>query len=266
MIRPRFFVLLASAIVCMTPAFADLTPNSLWIGNDGNAGVGILNTTTTGTLLRTIPNTLAIGFAVDESTNRLYVNNNGGGGGIYNLDTLATTGSFTLPHTSEDMTFAGGFIWSGDFGGNAIDKVDPATGMRVGGFSVGFQPLGLTEDGSGGFWVSEFASGALLRHFNGSGTLLGTMNPSAITDFRGGLAYDPSDGTLYIGTRGNVYHYTTAGVELGSFSTGDNRFVDGLEFSAAGSAVPEPKQVVVLGTMFLIIAFAAQRRLARKAS
>ena len=72
------------------PAFAGATPNSLWIGNDGNGAVGILNTDTSGLVLRTIAGTSAIGFAVDESTNQLYVNNAGGGGSIYNLDTLAT--------------------------------------------------------------------------------------------------------------------------------------------------------------------------------
>ena len=258
MIRERVLGFLAVAAVCVAPAFADITPGTLWIGNDGKASVGILNMTTTGTLLRSIANTTGIGLAIDESTNSLYVNA-AGGGGIYNLDTLATTGSFTLPHTSEDITFAGGFIWSGDFSGNALDKVDPATGLRVGGFSLGFTPLGLTEDGSGGFWVSEFASGALLRHFDGSGNLLGTMDPTDITGFRGGLAYDSSDGTLFIGTFNNVYHYTTAGVDLGHFSTGDSRFVDGLELSG-GLATPEPKQVVVLAGMFLLIAVVARRR------
>jgi hypothetical protein len=264
-IQARFFALMASAAFCIAPAFADATPGTLWIGNDTNAGAGILNMTTTGTLLRSIPNTSGIGFAIDESTNSLYVNNSGGGGSIYNLDTLAITGSFTLPNASEDMTFSGGYIWSGNFGGHAIDKVDPATGNRVGGFSVGYSPLGLTTDGSGGFWVSEFSSTATtLHHYDSAGNEIGTMDPTDISSFSGGLAYDPGDGTLYIGNFNSVYHYTTAGVDLGSFSTGDSRFVDGLEFSAGGASVPEPKQVVVLGAMFLLIAFTARRRLSNK--
>ncbi len=264
MIRARVLVFLAATAVCVAPAFADLTPGTLWIGNDTNAADGILNTTTTGTLLRTIPNTAGVGFAIDESTNSLYVNSTFSGGGVYDLNTLATTGSFTLPHSSEDMTFAGGFIWSGDFGGGAIDKVDPATGLRVGGFSVGFTPLGLTTDGAGGFWVSEFAPGAIIRHFDGSGNLLGTLDPTAISSYRGGLAFDPSDGTLYIGTFGTVYHYTTGGVDLGSFSIADGRFVDCLELSSA-TAAPEPKQVILLSWMFLFIALVARRVRARQA-
>lgn len=256
------FSVAAGMLICAGTANADLTPNTLWIGNDTNTSDGVLNTTVTGTVLRTIPNTSAIGFAVDESTNKLYVNNSGGGGSIYDLNTLGTTGSFTLPHSSEDMTFSGGFIWSGDFGGNAIDKVDPATGTRVGGFSVGFEPLGLTTDGAGGFWVSEFASGALIRHFDSSGNLLGTLDPTDISSFRGGLGFNPSDGTLYIGTFGAVYHYTTTGTDLGHFNIADGRFVDGLEFSAAaGTGVPEPRSIaVLLGTILLGVAGIRRRK------
>ena len=59
-------------LVWATSVLADTTPNSLWIGNDQNTTFPILNTTTTGTVLRTIPGTSAIGFAIDESSNRLY--------------------------------------------------------------------------------------------------------------------------------------------------------------------------------------------------
>lgn len=264
----RVFVLLcavAAILVCATAASADSTPNTLWIGNDTNAGSGVLNTDLTGTVLRTIANTGSNGIAIDG--NSLYVNLSLGGG-IYNLDTLAQTGSFTLPHSSEDITFAGGALWSGDFLGQALDKVDPATGTRIGGFALGFTPLGLTGDGAGGFWVSEFASGALLRHFDGSGNLLGTMDPTDISSFRGGLAFDPIDGTLFIGTFNAVYHYTTAGVDLGHFSTPDARFVDGLEFSAASSTVPEPSSLLLLsfGMIFGMIALSGfARRLPRAA-
>jgi hypothetical protein len=252
--RISLLCIIAGTFVCASSAFADTTPGTLWIGNNTNASLDILNTTTTGTVLRSIVNTSAIGFAIDESSNKLFVSSSITGGGIYDLNTLGTVGSFTLPHKSLDMTFSGGFIWSGDFTDNAIDKVDPATGTRVGGFSVGFLPLGLTTDDAGGFWVSEVAFGAVLRHFDGSGNLLGTMDPTDISSIRGGLGFDPGDGTLYIGTSGSVFHYTTAGVDLGHFDTGDGRFIEGLEFSAAGNNVPEPGYGVLLGVGLLVLA------------
>jgi hypothetical protein len=256
----KVFTLAAGVLLFTASAVADSTAGSLWIGNDTNASLGILNTSTSGTLLRSIADTVGVGFGIDGNT--LYVNSLFIGGNTYDLDTLAITGAFTLPHASEDMTFSGGFIWAGDFGGQAIDQVDPVTGLRVGGFSLGFAPLGLTTDGAGGFWVSEFASGAVLRHFDGSGNLLGTLDPTDIVGFRGGLGFDASDGSLYIGTFGAVYHYTTAGVDLGSFTIADGRFVDGLEFSPS-SAIPEPSSVFLLGTGILAMA-GIRRRLKTK--
>src|SRR5262249_848638 len=62
----------------------------------------------------------------------------------------------------------------------------------------------------------------------------------------GGLAFDPTDNSLYVGTFNKVFHYTTTGALLGSFTIpgGDGRFVDGLEFEGtlggvAAGRVPE---------------------------
>jgi len=117
--------LAAGILICTATVMADTFPNTLWVGNDGTAAAPILNTTTTGVVLRQIDNTAAVGLAIDS--NKLYVNSTTSGGNIYNLDTL-TTGPgdmFSLPNPSFDLTFSGGFLWAASFSTNTIDKVDP---------------------------------------------------------------------------------------------------------------------------------------------
>jgi len=255
--KKQLIGLVAGFLICTATVMADTFPNTLWIGNDGTAAAPILNTTTTGTVLRQINSTAAVGLAIDS--NKLYVNSLSGGN-IYNLDTLTTNpgDTFTLPNPSFDMTFSGGFLWAASFATGAIDKVDPATGIRVGGFSVGFIPLGVTTDGAGGFWVSGFgAAGDVLRHFNASFQADADIDTSDIVDGLGGLGFDPRDNTLFIGSRGKVYHYDTIGngTDLGFFNLPDRtQFVDGLEFDPGVTAVPEPASIVLLGTIALTAA------------
>jgi hypothetical protein len=83
----------------------------------------------------------------------------------------------------------------------------------------------------------------------------------------GGLAFDPTDGTLYIGTGDRVFHYTTTGTQLGSFDTPDLaldrvRFVDGLEFeaNAVTPTIPEPSTITLVGLVLAAGVFALRRR------
>jgi hypothetical protein len=60
------------------------------------------------------------------------------------------------------------------------------------------------------------------------------MFHTAINSTNGGLAFDPSDSSLYIGTFGAVYHYSRTGNQLGFFSIPDpSTFIDGLELEGA---------------------------------
>jgi hypothetical protein len=262
--KNKLIGLAAGILFCTATVMADTFPNTLWIGNDV-AAAPILNTTTTGIVLRQIDTTQAVGLAIDS--NKLYVNSTTSGGNIYNLDTLNPGDTFSLPHNSRDMTFSGGFLWAASFGTFTIDKVDPVTGDLVGGFAVDFIPLGVTTDGTGGFWVSGFgAAGQVLRHFNSSFQADADIDTSDIVDGLGGLGFDPRDNTLFIGTLGKVYHYDTigSGTDLGFFSLPDpNQFVDGLEFDPA-PAVPEPTSIVLLGTVALAVAGMRRRLHARR--
>jgi hypothetical protein len=257
--------LVAGFLICTAAVMADTFPNTLWIGNDGTAAAPILNTTTTGVVLRQINSTAANGLAIDS--NKLYVNSLSGGN-FYNLDTLTTNpgDTFSLPHPSFDMTFFGGFLWTASFGTGTIDKVDPATGLLAGGFAVGFIPLGVTTDGAGRFWVSgadDVTGQQVLRHFNASFQPDANIDTTDIVSGLGGLGFDPRDNTLFIGTLGKVFHYDTIGngTDLGFFSLPDqSQFVNGLEFDPGATAVPEPTSILLLGTIALAVA-GIQRRL-----
>ena len=81
----------------------------------------------------------------------------------------------------------------------------------------------------------------LFERFDPSGNATGQSFHTSGNFVNGGLAYDNTDGTLYVGTVGKVYHYTTTGAQLGFFNIPamDGRFVDGLEFEPS-PVVPVP--------------------------
>ena len=232
--------------------------STIWIGNDTNTSAPILETTTSGTVLRTLPGTSAVGFGVDVANDLLYVNSTFTAAARYDLSTLAPAGSVPLGVTSEDLSFDGTDILAGDFGGGRVVRVDPGTGTIVGSIPVGFsEPLGLSWDGGTGIWVSEFAPTGVVYHYDSAGNLLSQFT-AVRGNYAGGIGFDATDGTLYIGTFNEVLHYTTGGTLLGSFSTPDSRFIDGLEVGGTANAVPEPATIALLGSGFA--AFVARRR------
>lgn len=262
--RPRRLLLPLVALVVLAgsgPLRAAPIPNTLWIGNDTNSNLPILNTTTTGVVLQTIPNTVGVGFGVNLATNTLYVNTNFTQSTPYSLFTLAPSGApVNLPGgiSSEDFSFDGTNLLVGDFSGQRIVRMDPTTGAQVSAVPVPFNPLGLTWDGRTGFWATGFDTSGRVYHYDAAGNLLSSF--VAFQGFAGGLGYDTRDGTLWVGgANGSVSHFTQAGVFLDSFNTGDGRFVDGLEFEGA-AAVPEPATVALLGGMLFAGGLSLVRR------
>jgi hypothetical protein len=141
------------------------------------------------------------------------------------------------------MTFDGQFIWRAGAPGPAaspiINKIDPVTHLSVQGFTVPFQALGIAWDGSG-LWIAEFVFNGRIQRFDATGIATAPSFHTAIGGTNGGLAFDPTDNSLYVGSSNKVFHYTTTGTLLGSFTIpgGDGRFVDGLEFEGTLGAVP----------------------------
>jgi len=243
--------------------------DSLWIGTDNTSVRAVLNTDLAGNLIQSVPNTEATGIAVDLASNLIYIGiaENGGQITSRNLATPGTTVSTINPNPplvfGEDMAFDGTSLWRVDISGNTVDKIDPITGAILSLFNPGFsEPLGVAWDGSN-LWVSQFTGNGIVEQFTPSGVPTGqSFNAPLGGSTAGGLAFDTTDKTLFIGTFGNVFHTTTSGALLGSFAlpVNDGRFVDGLEFQGT-SAVPEPSSIVLLGAALLWIARSSYKKL-----
>jgi hypothetical protein len=247
--------------LCLTAGTARAAfVNSLWIGTDNTNSRDVLNTDRSGNVLQAVTLTQSTGFAIDLNANVIYFGDSFGDIIPRNLTTLTPGATFfpTPVTATEDMTFDGNLIWragkSGPAASQDITKIDPVTQVSSIAFSVPFQALGITWDGSG-FWISEFGINGLVQRFDAAGNPGASFNTSS-GFLNGGLAFDNTDNTLYIGALGKVFHYTTTGTQLGSFSVDPSTFVDGLEFEGA---VPEPSSLVLLGLAIPALAWRIRR-------
>jgi outer membrane protein assembly factor BamB len=236
-------LLLSVALGLPCPSWAAQFPNSLWLGTDNTDSLPVLNTDRTGTELRRVDTTEATGIAIDAAANRIYFGV-GTGGQITgrDLNTPATTLVTLNPATGfgEDMAFDGAFLWRANGDAQVVQKIDPSDGSISFSFDPGFIPLGIAWDGSN-LWVSKYDGFAgpgneLVKQFTPEGVATGNeFNAPLGGNFVGGLAFDTTDNTLWIGTFNEVVHSTTTGTFLGSFAV-PGRFIDGLEFQ--GDALP----------------------------
>ncbi|MBK8815611.1 MAG: hypothetical protein IPN42_08960 [Methylococcaceae bacterium] len=222
--------------------------NSLWLGNNGN-GLGtlppVLNLDRAGNELRRINTTDATGIAIDPATNRIYLGTRFGKVTIRDLNNPTVPVAARVPPMisnvsfGSDMAFDGQFLWRTDIGSRAVQKIDPTTGAVVFSFDPGavnpnIYLLGIAWDGTH-LWGSEyngFKGGERILQFTTQGVPTGIEFPAPLKDdLLGGLAFDTTDDTLWIGARDKIYHVDTKGALLGSFNNPDpSRFIDGLEF------------------------------------
>jgi len=233
----------AMLVASYGPSLAAQFPNSLWIGTDNAGSRSALNTDRSGTLLRSVGPLQVTGFGIDLNANVIYFGTSIGGITAWDLPTVSPIGTSWSALGTEDMTFDGQFLWHAGAAGPAaspnIIKIDPVTHASVVAFTVPFQALGIAWDGSG-FWIAQFSFNGLVQRFDANGNPTGESFHTNSDSINGGVAHDPTDNTLYIGTFNKVFHYTTTGILLGSFTIpgSDGRFVDGLEFEGTSGGVP----------------------------
>lgn len=114
-----------------------------------------------------------------------------------------------------------------------------------------------TSDGS--FWISQWGGPDLVKHYTSSGTLLGSFNSGILGS--AGLAFDPLDGTLWMGDSNLVLHqFSQAGTPLQSIGYGLQGSWYGMEFDT--QLVPEPTTTALaaIGALVCSISLARRRR------
>lgn len=168
---------------------------------------------------------------------------------------------YTLGMVSTGTTYAGS--WGGYFDGttdgtnNYTLDFDSGDVMRfdrnwqngVSLFNVGGsgQYLGITYDGAGGLWISQWA-GTGVEHRAMNGALLGGFSAgfNSIT----ALAMNQATGTLWMGTQNSFgvfteFSQTGTALDVVTYSNMANSNVLGGEFDI--NPVPEPATIAVLG-------------------
>lgn len=220
-------------------AFADVV-DTLWLGNDGwNSTVQEVRKD--GTVVRSFTPGTITGIAINPATNTLYLGQHSESGNpsriqLRDLTTLASMGTLSQspgPAWGEDLAFDGTNLYRADYYGSNVWKIDTSTGAATSLIAGLSGPVGVAWDGTH-LWVSEIGTLRVARYTAAGSLVAGSeFTPSLDAgDRAGGLAFDTSDNTLWLGSDQTVYHLAVSGSVLGSFEA-TAVLVDGLEFQAA---------------------------------
>lgn len=238
-------LILSASLLCLPFIVeAGSFDNTLWLGNNKNASLGVLNVNRTGKILRRVHDTEATGIAIDASKNLIFFGDHAGHITARDLNSPALPiGTPINPPAvvANDMAFDGVHLWRTDTGNRTVQKIDPETGAVVFSFVPDFYVIGIAWDGRH-LWLSEyngFAGNERIVQFTPQGVPTGVEFPAGLVDdLVGGLAFDSTDNTLWLGARNKLYHYTITGKHLTPVPiAGSGRFIDGLEFQGIAACL-----------------------------
>jgi hypothetical protein len=189
-----------------------------------------------------------------------------GGTDLWFGSTNVATGAFT-PISNQGGSFswmglapnnAANFMYTIDFfAGNVLKTVAPtgvATTIGPTGLGPSFNSRGLAYDeATGTLWASDGFSLYTVNTTTGAATFVGNLGFSPGSGITGGLAFDPSSGTLYLNGYpslfGSLYSVNTT---TGKATLIGANGVLGIDLLAVrvdqSAAVPEPATIVLLGS------------------
>lgn len=144
-----------------------------------------------------------------------------------------TTGAFPNQCCNEDMVFDGTSLYHAHYGTGQINRLDPSGTTLLASYPEPGGPVGMTLVGSD-IWTTRWSTRGVGKWTPTGGFALQFTIP-AEDSVAGGLAYDPVGGVLWVGSRGKITPYTTAGVKIGdaivpTSASPNTNTLDGLEF------------------------------------
>lgn len=235
-------------------ALMNAQASTLWVGNDT---VGpVVRYTSAGALIGPWGASGATGSALDGAGHVYTVVPSGVDSVITKYDCVETpvgtihftSGGGSTPGLNswiEDMTYGGGdTLWVSGYNG-MVYHID-STGAVLSSFDTGHFFVGVATDGSFLYTTVGFDGGGVISKRDFTGAVVDTI-ATGYSGAMGGIGYDASDSTLWVGDFNIVNHFSLAGALLGSIDPAGGSFHDGLEVGELDChGVPDSSSTLLL--------------------
>lgn len=113
--------------------------------------------------------------------------------GVQALGDLVAT--LSLASEPLDIVYLDGYIWSVTQSGQELQKLNPLTGALISNYSLGFEPAGLTSDGTYFYISVEDNTGpnGTIFKLKKDGTIVSSITVALTDEYMSGLAWDGSN-------------------------------------------------------------------------